>query len=202
MGRRIFLAINLPKHIREKLYKLQAKWPDLPAKWTREDNLHITLVFLGFVRDEELREICRKTEEIAQNYSGFEITFNKVSYGPVNDRQPRMVWAIGEKKPELSELQKDLENALFERPKPANSNLEKYIKDKKLLAPVKFAFSPHITLARINLIPFKSLGREARPEIDEEIDLSCEAESIDMMESELKRGGPVYTILESLPLKI
>ena len=36
-----------------------------------------------------------------------------------------------------------------------------------------------------------------KPEISEDIDLTFTVETIEVMESELKRGGPQYTILES-----
>jgi 2'-5' RNA ligase len=52
-------------------------------------------------------------------------------------------------------------------------------------------------LARISEWEFKKFEIDERPEINEEIDLFFTAESIEVMESELKRGGPVYTILES-----
>jgi 2'-5' RNA ligase len=42
---------------------------------------------------------------------------------------------------------------------------------------------------------------EEVPEIDENIDLTFSAESIEVMESELTRQGPRYTILESHELK-
>ena len=37
--------------------------------------------------------------------------------------------------------------------------------------------------------------------MNEEINLNFEVNSIDVMESELKRGGPEYTILESFPFR-
>ena len=58
-------------------------------------------------------------------------------------------------------------------------------------------FIPHITLARIKEMEFKNFDLDERPEINEDIDLVFTVESIEVMESELKRGGPVYTILES-----
>ncbi|HEB01428.1 MAG TPA: WecB/TagA/CpsF family glycosyltransferase, partial [Candidatus Portnoybacteria bacterium] len=39
----IFVAINLPSEIKKKFLSFQQKWPDLPVRWTKEENLHITL---------------------------------------------------------------------------------------------------------------------------------------------------------------
>jgi 2'-5' RNA ligase len=44
------------------------------------------------------------------------------------------------------------------------------------------------------------MEREEVPRIDEPINHTFLVESIDVMESELKKGGPKYTILESLKL--
>jgi 2'-5' RNA ligase len=42
---------------------------------------------------------------------------------------------------------------------------------------------------------------EEKPKIDEDISLNFQVKSIEVMESQLKRGGAEYTILESFELK-
>ena len=64
----------------------------------------------------------------------------------------------------------------------------------------EFGIFPHITLGRIKTWEFRIIEPEERPEVDEEIDLRFEVNSIEVMESELKRGGSEYTVLESCPL--
>ena len=111
-------------------------------------------------------------------------------YGPVKlsmGRVPKMVWAQGEKSDKLSDLREDLQECLLDRIK---------------FRPEEKNFSPHITLARIKEWEFRAIEPEERPEINEDIDLVFTAESIEVMESELKRGGPVYTILESALFKV
>src|SRR3989344_2056227 len=175
MRHRIFIAINMPENIKKKLADYQSKWPDLPARWTRKENLHITLEFLGDTTDEELSEVLKTTEETARKHEPFFINLKKIVYGPsassgqAQNKIPRMVWAMGEK-----------------------------IKE--------FDITPHITLARLKTWEFKQMEPEERPEINEDIfppagGLSFEVNSIEVMESELKRGGPKYIILESCPLK-
>lgn len=195
-GRRVFLAINLPENIKKKLADLEIKFPGLPAKWTKKDNLHITLVFLGFTRDEEIRDICKKTEEVAKKHSSFEIKLKSVSYGPEN-KNPRMVWATGEKNESLAALQGDLENVFFGPTLQVNNKIDKYLKEIKK---VKKAFSPHITLAKLMQGKFNQLELDERPIIEEKINFSFTPETIEIMESELKKGGPLYTILESISL--
>ena len=208
---RIFIAINLPFDIKKRLSDSQKKWPNLPARWIKSDNLHITLAFLGYLTDGELGEVCITVKKVAERHSPFEINLNKIAYGPVGEKsprppkflnnsehqikqentnqkfgRPRMVWINGKRSKDLSDLKVDLENILSES-----------IRFK----PEKRSFNIHITLARLKQLEFKSLELEERPEIDENIDLTFAVESIDVMESVLRRTGPQYTILESFDLK-
>jgi len=185
---RIFIAINLPENIKKELISYQEKWPELPIRWTKKDNLHITLVFIGSVSDEEIPGICKAAKEAAGKKEPFSINFKKICYGPPNKVPPRMVWIEGEKSKELADLRDDLENSLLK------SSGQKYQEIKSQ------PFSPHITLGRIKEWEFKKIEPEERPEIETDINLDFELLSIEVMESELKRVGPEYIVLESCPL--
>lgn len=188
MPRRIFIAINLPEKIKSQFVNYQRKWPDLPIRWTKKDNLHITLVFIGYVKDEEIPEICQIVEEMAGKNSIFTISLNKIIYAPPKKMPPRMVWVSGEKSEQLTKLQRALENSLLSSP------LRENIKQEKRL------YSPHITLGRIKRWDFKQLEIEERPSINEDVSFSFEVNSIEIMESQLKKTGAEYTVLESIPL--
>ncbi len=187
MRHRIFIAINLPDDIKKKLSDYQNKWLELPCRWTKKENLHITLAFLGYLTDEEMVEICRIAKETALRHEPFFINLNKIIYGPPKKQPPRMVWAEGEKSEELGKLQKDLENTL--------AGLSSGLENEK-----GRGYAPHITLGRIKEWEFRRIEPEERPEINEEINFDFEVNSIEVMESELKRGGPEYAVLESVPL--
>lgn len=185
---RIFIAINLPGDIRKKLASYQKKWPEITAKWVSPDNIHITLEFLGYITDQELGEVCMITKEVVKKYKSFSINLNKICYGPLkllSGKSPKMIWAIGEEVKGLANLKNDLEKSLLE---------------SVHFAPENRKFIPHITLARINEWEWKKIEPEERPEVDENMDLIFSVESVEVMESELKRGGSRYTILESVPL--
>ena len=179
--RRVFIAINLSDDIKKKLAGYKERWPELPIRWTKQDNIHITLAFLGYIADEELINICGAVKEAGSKHSSFSINLFKICYGPTDKKPPRMVWAIGEKSEEFASLKDDL--------------------DKSLAISEKRQFSPHITLGRIRKWEWQRIEPEERSEVDEEIDLNFSVDSIELMESVLKRGGPEYTILESYNLK-
>jgi len=92
----------------------QNRWPELPARWTKPENLHITLLFLGNVNDEEVYNICLKLKTVSQRHNPFDLTIDNVTYGPFQKVPPRMVWASGQVSQELGALQKDLESELYE----------------------------------------------------------------------------------------
>ena len=197
---RLFIAVNLPENLRRYLAEFSQKWPELPAKWAKSENLHITLNFLGNANDEELSEICRCAIEVARRHDPFVLGLNRIVYGPQGQfsrcqknedlsRYPRMVWAMGEKSQEIGNLQKDLESSLFEF---SGARYQKNDPD--------YAFRPHVTLARLIQTDLRHIDPEEIPAVDEKIAKTFTAESIEVMESELRRGGPIYTVLESAKL--
>ncbi len=179
---RVFIAISLPDDVKKALFLYSKKWPELQAKWAVKDNLHITLEFLGDLTDEEIGEVCTAVKDVAKRQSCFSLNLNQILYGPPEKMPQRMVWAMGEKSKELSALRQEVENALIEK--------VSFIPENRTVA-------PHITLARIGAWAWKQIEPEERPEINESIDLLFTVESIEVMESALKRGGPQYIILES-----
>jgi 2'-5' RNA ligase len=187
MRHRIFIAINLPEEIKRELRDFQSQWPELTIRWTKPENLHITLVFLGYLSDEDLLEVCSLTREVVQRNKSFSINLKKICYGPPKKMPPRMVWVEGGKSQELADLKNNLESSLLERVHFSKENRP---------------FAPHITLGRIRRWEWKKIEPEERPEVNEEIDLTFEVNSIEVMESKLKRGGSEYTVLESTPLKL
>ena len=186
MRRRIFIAVNLPEDIKKSLWNYRLKWPELPCGWTKKENLHITLLFLGYVADEELLEVFEAAKNAASGQSPFSVNLKKICYGPPKKIPPRMIWAVGEKNEALGSLQKDLEDSL--------------VGLKALLEEKNRSYAPHITLGRIKTWEWRRIEPEERPEVEEEINLSFEASSIEVMESRLKRGGPEYTVLETYNL--
>lgn len=198
MSHRVFIAINLPEEVKRKLIEIQQKWADLPARWTKRNSLHLTLIFLGYMSDEELYRVCEITKKVAKSHQPFFINFNRILFGPPG-KSPRMIWVEGEKSKELVNLKQDLENSL--------TSVE-LIEDKpENFTPYRPAiggtgagrgFSPHITLARIRMQEWGDLRQS--PKIEENVSLSFSVNSIEVMESQLLRGGAEYSVLESAPL--
>lgn len=188
MKHRIFIAINLPENIKKDLSDSQFKWLELPCRWTKKENLHITLAFLGYLQDDELLEVLKITKEVSLRHQPFIINFNKILYGPPG-KPSRMVWVEGEENEELGKLQGDLENSL--------NGLQ--VDSGKAH---KRGYAPHITLGRLKQWEFQAIEPEERPDVNEDINLNFEVNSVEAMESNLKRNGPEYAILESFPFSV
>ena len=176
---RIFIAINLPKEVRRALANYEQKWADLPAKWSRPENLHITLAFLGNTSDQELTEVCGLMQQVGERHTPFAISINHIVYGP-DAKRPRMIWAVEERTPQLLALQKDVVDTLGRS------------EDKP--------FSPHLTLARLKAFELQRMETEELSEVNEEISLSFKVSSLEVMESALKRSGAEYTVVQSCKL--
>jgi len=187
--RRLFIAINLPEEVKRKLAEWQEKTeiqlhPNHgEINWVRKENLHITLVFIGYATDDETYEIAKTIKEKAKKHEPFFINLERIITGPP-DRTPRMFWVEGEKSQELADLQMDLENALS-----IGGNYKKEAR----------AFRPHITLARFKYDVAKRIKEMG--DIEEKINYQIPVDSIELMQSDLRRTGPIYTILESVELE-
>lgn len=189
MNKRIFISIDLPKNIKDRLIGYQEEisksfldFNDFcPIKWARKDDLHITLLFIGYAELNELQSIFDVIEKITENHEAFNINFKNISYGP-NSASPKMIWINGEKADKLNKLQDDLASKLLDI---GNSN----------------DFVPHISLGRIIRWEFNKIEPEERPDVYKEISLSVPVSSIEVMESDLKKKGSRYAVLRSFPLK-
>ncbi|MBN2561309.1 MAG: RNA 2',3'-cyclic phosphodiesterase [Phycisphaerae bacterium] len=183
---RTFIAIDLDRAIKKHLSDLQAQLgPRCPKlKWVDPNKMHLTIKFLGEVRDQQIAEISRALGRLAAECQPFDIaveglgTFNPT--GPV-----KVVW-IGIQDPSgrLAECQ-----ALCE----------------DLIEPLGFPregrrFSPHLTLARNK---FTENSREIRAALDAQPPVRAGSQTVSgvmFYQSTLTPGGPIYSALSRHPL--
>lgn len=186
MPRRVFIAITLPEETKRELSSYQKNWPTLPCRWLKKETFHITLAFLGYLNDNELEEVLNITKEVALRHNPFLVSLKRVAYGPKKEIPPRLVQAEGERSPGFSNLKKDLDNSLAQ---------------KIGFSPGKREFLPHITLGRIKKWEWRKIEPEERPEVELNISLEFQVNSIEIMESHLKRTGAEYEILKAAKIK-
>lgn len=175
---RVFVAIDLPEKIKEKLFLISGKVSlGASVKLVEKENLHLTLLFLGNIepaRIEEIKGIIRKNlipEKIKLNLRELKL------YGKNN--KPEGVWVeVGGKKVKLFGLYKRL--------------VDGFLKNGLLLEE-RIEFLPHVTLYRFK----KGVNKPAFLDLN----LHFEAGSLSLYLSEIAPGGPAYTKIAEFELK-
>ena len=185
---RTFIALDLGKPIRDKAVALQESLARSGAdvKWVEEENLHVTLLFLGEVDDRELPDVCRAVADGCEGRRGFAMSVEGVGCFP-NPRRPRVVWiGIGNGVQEVVALHDALEEKLLE--------LGCYRREER-------QYTPHITLGRVKRDDSPTdelaslLAKKANWQAGE-----VAVREVLVMSSELTRDGPVYTVLSRAKL--
>lgn len=169
---RTFLAVEIPQHIRKKIdtFIQEETGKNLPVKWVKFENLHITLKFLGEIDDKKKKEITPAIQEVAKKYPSFNMSLESVGCFP-SPRNPRVLW-IGAK--EGSEQLCAIAQELEEKLAPFGFEEEK-------------RFHAHLTIGRIKKFC------KVDDILDKEIKTnSFPITSITLFKSTLKPEGPIY----------
>lgn len=182
MQRKIFIGVDLPADVKKRLMQKVSKWEDLPIRWSKEENLHLTLAFLGHVDDELLGGICDGVREAVTNFDMFDIELNKLELGPTQDENARLVWFTGEESKELKKLTEEIE------------------KELGIFQASKKTFRPHITLGRIQKHNWQKLNE--KPRIEESFSVLLPIESVQVFESGMIEGNRKFSVIDSFELEI
>ena len=188
---RSFIAVELPDEIKETLTQLQAqlKLSSPPSvKWVDPYSIHLTLKFLGNIAVGRISEITQAIEEAAQGMSPFHLEMKGLGVFP-NLRRVQVAWVgLAGELDKVSQLQQRIEFNLVSLGFTAESR----------------AFTPHLTLARLRdrVLPdererFGQLIANTRFEVVNTI----RVDSLNLMRSQLTRGGAIHSRLSSVALR-
>lgn len=179
---RTFIALDPGGEIRSRLVNVQHKLGRevSDVKWVEENNLHLTLLFLGEVRDRDLPNVCRAVAKTAEAIAPFSIEIAGVGCFP-NPRRPRIVWAgIQGGVADVVALHDALEEPL--------DRLGCYRREER-------QFTPHLTLGRSKSDePSDQLAR-VLPQYQSWRGGDGLIREVLVMSSELTSKGPQYTVL-------
>lgn len=184
---RLFIAINIPKKEKERIYRAARPLRDTeyPVRWTKLDLFHLTLKFLGDVRPSSTPVIEEVIESVADKTGSFQMEIGGFGAFPTI-RRPRIIWVGADPSPALRCLKQDLEWAL------SDHGFERETR----------AFHPHFTLGRATTEEGAGAFR-GLDDLTAQLSLATQVKvwKVDLMESHLSASGPRYEVLSSFPLK-
>ena len=125
---RLFIAIDFPDDVRESLANMCFGVPG--AKWVSNDQLHLTLRFIGDADENLFADIADILHNV--NASCFSLALRGVGYFPPR-RKPNVLWVGIEPCEPLAALRDSIEKLLAELG----------------LEPEERKYHPHLTLARL-----------------------------------------------------
>ena len=183
MGKRLFIAADISDEARAAtsglIASLREEFPVKGVSWSRPENLHVTIKFLGDTDDATEVAILQSLSAIASSYQAFSLQFDK---------------------PEL--LGKRVISIAIRSDTPTIFSLEMVIDTEceRLGFPREGRrFHPHLTLARIrHPEKAKELGQHfLQTQIEP---TGFDVHEIVLYESELGAGGSVYKVVRRFKL--
>jgi len=92
---RTFIAIEIPAEIRRQIKtyvdQLRTAFPEVRASWSREDNLHLTLKFLGDVELSRIDSLSQACAHAARKVAPFELAISGCGTFPPHGK-PKVLW--------------------------------------------------------------------------------------------------------------
>jgi 2'-5' RNA ligase len=172
---RVFVGIKADEEIQKQILKWQEKFKNLPVRFIKPQNLHLTLLPPWYENNPD--RLVKDLKKFNSEIKPFSITFEKIMTAPPNN--PRLIWTEGPTVPELSKLREAL---------------AQYLKKSK----GKRHFKPHITLARFKPQDFNFIGK-----IEENLEIKPSTVStFTLFESTLSRSGAQYRTIEKFSINI
>jgi 2'-5' RNA ligase len=184
MDLRCFIAIRVPGAVRKAIAETMdiLKKSGADVKWVPEENVHITLKFLGSTNEASIGEIKESLHRSVAAYRPFSVRITGTGYFPAG-RRPRVVWIGIDDAGTVSDLQRNVEEVMVKFG---------YEREKR-------PFSPHLTIGRVKsdkrlaeMLKMLDTFREKRFG-------EMEIKEITLMKSELRSAGAEYSSLAEIP---
>jgi len=184
MDLRCFISIKIPDVLKKSIGNMidDLRKSGADVKWVSDENIHITLKFLGSTEESLVDRIREALSKKMSPYSSFSITLRGAGYFPPG-RHPRVIWIGIEDPGVLVDLWKDIETEMTKFGYPEESR----------------PFSPHLTIGRVRsdkrmMEMLKRLDEFRTAGFGE-----LEIKGITLMKSELKPAGAQHYSLAEIP---
>jgi 2'-5' RNA ligase len=149
---RLFIAVAISEAVKAKIAEAQAELrralPEHGIRWTRREQFHLTLKFLGHVDTARVEALGEAIRAACRGFGVLHLSAERVGFFP-DLRYPRVVWAgVQDQAERLTRLQQAVDAAT-----------RAFTSEQK-----EERFSGHVTLARIKAIrrpEAEALGKAA-----------------------------------------
>lgn len=187
---RAFIAAQLPEKVKEEIEEIKDNLGlgQLPLTWVKKDRLHLTILFLGEIKEEQVEPVKEiLTEETSALYP-IKVGLSRLGGFP-DSAWPKIIWLglTGE-----TEVLAKLAQGLREKVGKLGISL-----DPK-------TFTAHLTLGRVK----RWAGRGERKQIGQKVAgaglgeaTAFNIEKITFFKSRLTEAGPIYEALVTAKLK-
>ena len=187
---RLFVAISLPDDVKDQIERTQRELRDtLPGnfvRWTRREQFHLTLKFLGDVAESQVKELIEALRAACLNFAALRLRAERIGFFP-DIRFPRVVWVWAH---DAGDILPRLQQAI-------ETGTKNFTTEKS-----EGKFTGHVTLGRIQGI------KRAQAEILAKLALGMAdrffgewlADKVELIRSELLSNGSRYTTLAAIPL--
>ncbi|MEX0968253.1 MAG: RNA 2',3'-cyclic phosphodiesterase [Bacteroidia bacterium] len=184
--KRLFIGFPLSSEWRKSLKDFGDAQQMAYARWMPEENLHLTLFFIGLLSHAGLESLKQDLHQASKRLHTCRLEFQAITYAP-QDGRPKMVWAQFQQNDGFTALSKALYQLVAEK-------APQYKLDLSRLA-LRDEIIPHITMARLKDVKRKDLIPPHRPS-GVFIPQMLEVNGMALYESVLNPKGARYHILE------
>jgi 2'-5' RNA ligase len=182
---RLFIAISVPEEIRMEIGRTQDELrrmvPADCARWTKPDQFHLTLRFLGDVPVESVTALKEAVNAVCGGDPALRLRAQGVGFFP-NARSPRVVWAgVNDGEGRLVDLQRRIEGAVRQFAEEAGTE----------------RFAGHVTLGRFRHLKQHEIEKLAAQAltVKDRVFGEWTAEGVEIYRSELAPTGARHTCL-------
>jgi 2'-5' RNA ligase len=182
---RLFIALEVPEAVRSELERAQQRLRREVSggviRWARQDQLHLTLRFLGDVEAGRVPELIQGLQRACGQFAALEMRAGGIGFFP-SPQRPRVIWAgATDTRERLTALAGAITQATL----------------TFCAEPSETRFAGHITLGRIKDLSSvaRAAGRETGRFYGEWVALE-----IALIRSRLASSGSTYSRLAGVPL--
>lgn len=177
---RLFFALPLPADVRRLIHRRSCSLLDSRTlRIVGEENLHITVSFLGERAQEEVPDLINDAQRLLESFESFPVTFGGLTAFPHAGAPRTIVADLQQGRQECASLMRDFHAHFFgsRGSKP----------------------HPHLTLARVrNSVSFNRSHLQKAHRITSEV--SCRIDTVVLFSSRLDKRAAVYTPLHTIRL--